>query len=331
MTESMLTNIPRSPALPLPDPIRVCGSYAPPPLRWFGGKGDKKTNLGRSILALLGDPTRYYEPFAGGLSVLLAKPRAPVEVVNDLDADLVNFWTVVRDDPDGLLTLIPAPPATRGYPLTRVKEDRGGEEAEVLNPANKSAMKVANAFAAAQLVWAKERLARGGSPVERAACLFLLNRCSYGGRGTNVYRSRRVRGGHPEMINSYLSALAALSKVSARLRGVEIRNKNALDDIPRYLDDPDAGGYLDPPFLGDTRTGGGYVYDMREKKRHVELLELLNKCRGRVLLEGYWSPLYERLLDPARWQRYEKPVKVSVASGRKKNGRTQCLWVKKAG
>src|SRR5690606_7520131 len=34
--------------------------------------------------------------FAGGLAVLLAKPRARVEVVNDLNGDLVNFYRYVK-------------------------------------------------------------------------------------------------------------------------------------------------------------------------------------------------------------------------------------------
>ena len=48
------------------------------------------------------------------------------------------------------------------------------------------------------------------------------------------------------------------------------------------------------------------------------------------MLEGYWSAAYERLLDPARWQRYEKGVKVSISTGAEKGDRVQCVWVKEA-
>src|SRR5262249_29275777 len=54
---------PPSPALPFSEAIPVCESYAPPPLRWYGGKGDKKSHLGRSILALAGGPPTYCQPF----------------------------------------------------------------------------------------------------------------------------------------------------------------------------------------------------------------------------------------------------------------------------
>lgn len=46
----------------------------------------------------------YVEPFAGGLAVLLAKPRSQIEVLNDLNGELVNFYRCVRFHSDVLLT-----------------------------------------------------------------------------------------------------------------------------------------------------------------------------------------------------------------------------------
>jgi site-specific DNA-adenine methylase len=41
----------------------------------------------------------YVEPFAGGLSVLLANdPHGISECVNDLNGDLVNFWRVLQGE-----------------------------------------------------------------------------------------------------------------------------------------------------------------------------------------------------------------------------------------
>jgi DNA adenine methylase len=59
-----------------------------PILRWPGGK----SRLLKKILPLLPPHTCYCEPFAGGLAVLLAKQRSPVEVVNDLHGDLVYLY-----------------------------------------------------------------------------------------------------------------------------------------------------------------------------------------------------------------------------------------------
>src|ERR1700722_9405160 len=59
-----------------------------PILRWPGGK----SRLLKKILPLIPPHTCYCEPFAGGLAVLLAKERSPVEVVNDLNGDLVHLY-----------------------------------------------------------------------------------------------------------------------------------------------------------------------------------------------------------------------------------------------
>jgi hypothetical protein len=61
-------------------------------IQWPGGK----RWLLPVILPLIPPHTCYVEPFGGGLSVLLAKPRSPVEVANDTDGDLVNFYRVAR-------------------------------------------------------------------------------------------------------------------------------------------------------------------------------------------------------------------------------------------
>lgn len=44
------------------------------------------------------------EPFAGGLAVLLAKPPSRIEVLNDINGDLVNFYRCLRFHADALLT-----------------------------------------------------------------------------------------------------------------------------------------------------------------------------------------------------------------------------------
>src|SRR5262245_9082498 len=63
------------------------------PLKWHGGKH----YLANEIVALMPSHTHYVEPYAGGLSVLLAKPCEGIsEVVNDLDENLTNFWRVLQ-------------------------------------------------------------------------------------------------------------------------------------------------------------------------------------------------------------------------------------------
>lgn len=39
----------------------------------------------------------YLEPCFGGGAVLFEKPAAPIETINDLDRDVVNFFRIIRD------------------------------------------------------------------------------------------------------------------------------------------------------------------------------------------------------------------------------------------
>ena len=56
----------------------------------------------------------YLEPFAGSLGVLLNKPRAHIETVNDLDGNVVNFFRVLRDHPEDLMQKLALTPYSRG-------------------------------------------------------------------------------------------------------------------------------------------------------------------------------------------------------------------------
>jgi len=62
------------------------------PLPYVGGKN----RLASKIISLLPDHIAYVEPFAGGAQVLFHKPPSNVEVLNDLDFEIVNFFRVCQ-------------------------------------------------------------------------------------------------------------------------------------------------------------------------------------------------------------------------------------------
>ena len=57
--------------------------------------GAKRT-LAPRIVAEFGAHTQYFEPFCGSCAVLLGKPAARMEYVNDLNGDLVNLCNVIK-------------------------------------------------------------------------------------------------------------------------------------------------------------------------------------------------------------------------------------------
>lgn len=74
------------------------------PIRYYGGKAQQA----RWIVSQMPDHNGYIEPFAGMLSVLLAKPIVRPELVNDTNHWLINWWRCVRDQPDELARLTAA-------------------------------------------------------------------------------------------------------------------------------------------------------------------------------------------------------------------------------
>ena len=67
------------------------------PFPYFGGK----SAVAGLIWERLGSPKQYIEPFCGSAAVLLSAPVvAPLEVVNDLNGFIANFWRSVKYQPE---------------------------------------------------------------------------------------------------------------------------------------------------------------------------------------------------------------------------------------
>ena len=62
------------------------------PLCYIGGKN----RLAKQIISVLPEHVTYVEPFAGGAQVFFHKERSRVEVLNDLDLEVVNFFRVCQ-------------------------------------------------------------------------------------------------------------------------------------------------------------------------------------------------------------------------------------------
>ena len=69
------------------------------PLSYIGGK----RTLAKRVIALFPKHTTYVEAFAGGAQVFFHKEPSRVEVLNDLDGEIVNFFRIVKEHYEELL------------------------------------------------------------------------------------------------------------------------------------------------------------------------------------------------------------------------------------
>jgi DNA adenine methylase len=264
-----------------------------PPLKWHGGKGAFNGKLARWIVGLMPPHLHYVEPYAGGLSVLLAKdPEGVSEVVNDLDGRLMTFWRVLGE------------PALFEQFRRRVEAI----------PLSRAAWQEAQAH-----TYGTDRLAD-------AVAFFVCCRQSLAGRmkGWTSLTRTRTRRGRNGNVSEWVGAVTGLADVHARLWGrVAFESMPALQLIRRE-DGPGTLFYLDPPYLPRTRTARKvYALEMIEAD-HAELLALVGRLQGKVMLSGYPSELYDRAL--AGWTRHTFDLPNNAAGGAKKDRETEVLW-----
>jgi len=268
------------------------------PIRWFGGKGHMTTKI---IPILVKIPhERYVEPFGGGASILLAKKPKPVEVYNDLDHGLYDFFSVLADPElfEQFYRRIAVLPYSRQFYDEYWKE------------------------------WKEET-----DKIVRVVKWFLVVRQSFGGIFGNGWGSSIKEAES----NKWLSCIDMLPQVHARLRRIQIENADFRIILDRY-DTPKTLFYCDPPYVPGTRKAGGYLHEITDAD-HQELVTLLLNLKGKVALSGYNHEIYTPL-EQAGWERYDFHTVCSAAGRTRgsglqgkgkvleKQGRIESLWVK---
>src|SRR5215472_13035108 len=69
------------------------------PLSYVGGKN----RLAKRVIAIFPKHATYVEAFAGGAQIFFRKEASKVEVLNDLDGEIVNFYRVCQQHYEELL------------------------------------------------------------------------------------------------------------------------------------------------------------------------------------------------------------------------------------
>lgn len=126
----------------------------------------------------------------------------------------------------------------------------------------------------------------------------------------------------PAYLDGYVDRIAAAAE---RLHHVSLECRPALDVIAKYGAHPNVLLYLDPPYLGSTRSGDRiYRHELMAPEEHRALAEAARACVSSVVISGYASPLYDDELY-ADWARME----IQTGTGQGSNGwsnRTEVLW-----
>lgn len=177
------------------------------PLSYVGGKN----RFISKILPLIPEHTTYVEPFAGGAQIFFHKPTSKVEIINDLDGELVNFYRVCQSHYEELLRYM-----------------------RFLIPSRTWYQKL------------QDTPPESLTDIQRAARYFYLQKHTYGGRVVNQSYAAHVIQ-KPSFSSTRLSEL--IENTHKRLRLVQIESLPYEKVIKKY-DRPTTFFYIDPPYYG---------------------------------------------------------------------------------
>ncbi|HWZ30743.1 MAG TPA: DNA adenine methylase [Bryobacteraceae bacterium] len=175
------------------------------PLPYIGGKN----RLAKRIISMLPEHVTYVEPFPGGAQVLFHKPPSHVEVLNDLDYDIVNFFRVCQWHYQELIRYLRYCLSSRTLHELHVKSD----------PATLT-------------------------DVQRAGRFFYLQKNSFGG----LIVRQKFHYGVTQPSNYNLDRIPQIiEQAHRRLARVQIESLPYEEILKRY-DRPTTVFYLDPPY-----------------------------------------------------------------------------------
>jgi DNA adenine methylase len=255
----------------------------PSPINWFGGK----SRLASRIVEHFPNHHTYCEPFGGSAAVLLAKAPAKVEIYNDVDRELVNFFAVLRD------------------PVLFAKLREAVEHTP---------------YARAEFGLSKQK---SDDPVEAARRFIVRSRQSFGGKGGEW--SFSVRGSHAGMASSvqrWRKGIECLPAVHKRFRNVQIECDNWQSVLSRY-DSTGTLFFVDPPYIPETRVSGRYRYELTHND-HREIVARLLTFQGMIVLSGYKHETYTPL-ERAGWKRIDYKTRTNASDFRAR--RVESIWL----
>ena len=82
-----------------------------------------------------------------------------------------------------------------------------------------------------------------------------------------------------------------------------------------------------PPYLHETRTArNAYTYEMT-KQMHSDLLNCLSGIKGKFMLSGYHSDMYDCAASQFGWRCEEREIDNKASRSKAKEKKMECLWM----
>lgn len=227
------------------------------PLTYYGGK----QKLAKVIIPLIPPHKTYVEPFVGGGAIFWSKPITEVEVINDYNRELINFYEMVQNHFVELEKMIRISLHSRSL----------HNDALVIynNP---------HLFDRLQRAWAVWVLCNQSFSSIVGA--------SWGYDKTTSSTTKKISNKRNSFSEEY----------AIRLQNVQIENTDALRII-NSRDDTSCFHYCDPPYYN---SDCGH-YDGYSKEDYASLLRCLSQIRGKFLLSSYPSPELKQYIKNCGW------------------------------
>lgn len=240
-------------------------------LTYYGGK----QKLVSTILPLFPEHILYSEPFAGGAALLFAKEPSEVEILNDTNKELINFYKVIQQDFISLQKKINITLHSR-----KLHQD-------------------------ASVIYNNPHLF---NDLDRAWAVWVLASQSFASIIDNTWGYDKTRNTSTKKIIN--KGIQFTEEYAIRLQNVQLECADALYII-RSRDHANAFHYCDPPYFNsDCGHYGGYSIVDFER-----LLQLLSEVKGKFLLSSYPSELLDKYIKRHKWYQIQVRQQVSVNKG----------------
>ena len=255
-------------------------------LRWAGSKH----KLAEWLIEKMDVHKIYVEVFCGALNLFLQKPLAPVNVLNDINGNLINFYKVIRDESTRRLLM---------------------EEMRLMYHSRDMFRDFLTLYQSGYFKY--------NNGVYQAAVFLYLNRVSFGGKMDSYSPEGADNSLNIEKLYEYSKMI--FRKLNYPDTDTVVENKHFRDIIPKY-DKRDALIYCDPPYM-TTLENGKMKYEFTMKKEeHIELRDNLYKVKEAKWLISYDnSPQVEELYKEAPYKMLTPMINWSL--GNKDSDQTQ--------